>query len=539
MPISINPYADQLIFPPGTPASVMNMVLQMRARNDALKAQQNAQPEWWETGINGLMAGATNQLLFPWLKNEFVNAPYEKEMGAFKTDEAIRLNQAQNESMSGALQQRAQDAYDLQQTQDTGFGGAINAATQAYVPTPASVSDTGVTPPYNSYEDPWSTSPGPTYEPPTQMQGDVAPVERDRIITATPQTTPTTADMLRRVSGESPLNAGILARAFEKNANLSNLLDPTVQAKRQADINKTEATTADLASKAAARDTSLPLVMQNLVSKGVLTQAQAETLNATRDLTYGKGEQQNTVNHLLGRMSDEEATSFLGKGPKGGGQQQQLPRNVMARLMVIQGKDPGGDPISQLQQAIKEQDAVSPLNQIMVSKETVPVGLARSELPKVETALHDINTFNSNLDLAEKAAKYLNQNGLLAENPSELAKLKAKFNRQLNPEVWDTPGVQEALGALAQLRNAVAVGYDRSIGDKGARIGAAYNLPEDPTLLSFGELTGQFNAMRKGSASDFQYLNDLKTRLYEGIGGNAPPPGTKGYTPPSGFRKVQ
>src|SRR4029077_12692330 len=85
----------------------------------------------------------------------------------------------------------------------------------------------------------------------------------------------------------------------------------------------------------------------------------------------------------------------------------------------------------------------------------------------------------------------------------------------------------------------LAVGFDRSVlGDQGARIGAAYNLPSDPTMVPYEYMNGQFKVMRIAVESDLANLNTTRQSLYNSVYGQKGPPGgvptLGGNTPQSG-----
>ena len=564
MTITINPYADILNFPPGTPASVINAVLAMRSRNDAMANQ----PNWWEQGINNVLTGFNKDLLTPWLQNNLVNLPYQTDLSTMRTDQAMREFSGNQGVLTSEENQRALNKYALEQQAQADLGGAIGMATQAYQGTPESFTDTGPTTPYGSYEDPWSTSPGPTYSPPlsnlgptgpsgdqptqpgvepTQLQGDIAPTNRDRIMKYTREYNPTSADMFRTVAGQSPLNAGILAQLFEKNKNLSSLLDPVQQKFINSQIAKNDAQSGNLESQTNSRNTLLPANLQALVNRGILTEAQAQLVNSQTLLTNEKGAQQGFITNSMAQASPEEMKRAWMKGGSG---EQKLPASVAARMTVIQGHNPNIDPIDALDQAIRENYQANPINNLLLTQSKLPIDIARNEIPKLDQQVRELRSFNGNIDQVNEVMQRLASSNLLPKDQSWISQLEALKNRTLHPDLYNADEVNGALEVLARLKNGISVGYDRAVlGDKGARVAPAYNLPKDPTMISIGAWNGYYNAIKTGINSDLgdaiatytRAKNDaMNTRFGSpSLSGPSDIEGTtqpKGFGKPSGFR---
>lgn len=245
----INPYADQIDFPAGTPASIINAVMAIRARRDA----QQAQPQWWETGINNVINGVTGNLVMPWLQNEFVNEPFQ----AFKTDENIRQRQAEidalyNKEISTKQWLEEQAAREAEQlgTAESNYLGIANT------PIPTETTTGGGVNPYGAYEDPWSTGiytpqdqqeRAPTSQSIVDESGNVTEQEREPIQGLTMPADsgqanifdtgvkPSAAEALRMFSAKYPTDAGRLGKFLGPN-NVFSMIDVNKQEKARADI---------------------------------------------------------------------------------------------------------------------------------------------------------------------------------------------------------------------------------------------------------------------------------------------------------------
>lgn len=528
MTITINPYADVLNFPPGTPASVINAVLAMRSRNDAMANQ----PNWWETGINNILTGFNKDLLTPWLQNNLVNLPYQTDLSTMRADQAMREFAGNQGVLTSEQNQRALDKYALEQQAQTDLGGAIGMATQAYQGTPESFSDTGPTTPYGSYEDPWTSSPGPTYSPPlnnfgnvapsgdqptqpgvepTQLQGEVAPTSRDRIMKYTPENNPTSADMFRTVAGQSPLNAGILAQLFEKNQNVSRLLDPVQQKFINSQIAKNEASTGNLESQTTARNTLLPAQLQALVDRGILTEAQARLVGSQTMLTNEKAQGEAFRNNYLAGASPEQLDRVFAKSKPSGA----LPPMLAARQAALMFKNPNLSPDDALVQAIQQQDTVNPAGRVVANQATLPVQIASNLLPKIQTGIDSVRSYDNNLESVNNVMVKLHEAA-----PEALPKSNTYWDisqaflwRQMHPDIMAQFDVAGAEGAAGQMLNAIKIGAERGVGDKAARFKGAYgNLPENPTMLPYAAWAGQYRLMKDGVKSDYSDLIDLFDR---------------------------
>src|SRR5262245_33162933 len=92
----INPYADQIDLPAGTPTSTINTILNIRAQAQAAAQRQqyayDNQPNPWVVGIGS----ALNNFVYPFFKSQFIDLPYQEELNTYQTDNRIRADQAAN-----------------------------------------------------------------------------------------------------------------------------------------------------------------------------------------------------------------------------------------------------------------------------------------------------------------------------------------------------------------------------------------------------------------------------------------------------------
>ena len=532
MTISINPYADVLNFPPGTPASVINAVLMMNARNQQMKNQ----PSWWEQGFQDILGGATKNLLFPWLQNEFVNLPYQTDLSHMKTEDAIRQAQAEGQSRTDQLFQQAINKQSLEQGNISDFGSALgmfgditSEMTQPGVSTPNSQ--------YGPYADTYSappTAPGDVSNFPdiTQMQGDLVSTGQPPTQTFTPPAAPpgqpilpSSADVFRTMSGRNPLYAGLMGEAYAKNTNISSFLDPLQTSQREAKLRQSEATIQDIMSKTGARDAQVQATVNNLVAKGQLTQAQA-------DLVLGKAEEQGARNMVINNASTvDEVKDLLFKNSS------KDPRSAtmfQAQVIATRSAHPDWSEGQVMSEALAETKKFQVDKAVTIaqlgSAARMPAQIAATELPKIDMALRQTESFDKALSNAESALNHLKSYGFLAEDGTYPAGIKAAAQRSFNSTIWNSKGIQDDVAALRFLTNALQVGYDRTtLGDQGARIKAAFNLPEDPLTTPVGVYLGQFRILRETSDSDRELLTQMRQTLIQASGAQIPFfPGTGG-----------
>lgn len=570
MTIDINPYADVLSFPPGTPPSVINAVLAIRARSDAQKAQQ---VDPWEQGINNIINGATNKLLFPWLQNEFVNLPYQTDLKTMETDQAIRAYEAQQGYLTGQEKQRLLDKLDVTNQGLSQLGGAIDQFGNYSKPTPESFFDSGPTTPYGPYEDPQYSSPGPQYSPPlnnmgnvapdsntganiqdlisqqsapTQLQGDIAPTGRDRIMTYSPANQPTIADSLKAMAGsgtQGTLNAGLMAQLLEKPGMLG-VFDPLKLQEREQALRVKNAEEEYKRQQTAGMAAKLPGEL------GLLDARQQEVM-ARSGLIYGQDE----MNRLrLGVLRDIQSG--------------EVPSQALLRALKMEGHDPMSAPtltkLTLMSKMMSPDDpmkavfdsTIKDLNQYAVTRNiqtaqgTLAPAAAKTEAFTTQREIAKTKQFLMLADKVLPAIDLADQAGILPKSTDVRDQYTAFKHQALSREAAKNfPGLNSAMQMISQFYGALDVATVRGIGDQAARIKAAYGLPEKPLMLTKDQLytvVNLFRTMAQESQDDniqrLLILNDQVggNPVIMGPYGNMSPSGggspISGKTPPPGYR---
>lgn len=237
--IVINPYASQITFPPGTPTSLINTILQMNAANKASGGAQAA--PWWAQGFNSLI----NNVLTPYVQQELITTPYQQAQAQFKS--ALDVQQAQ---------QIAQNAAQIKQNFEnqglTQQGSSLYDYTQALnTPIPATTTSTqtmgGAQPDLLE-----PTTPAPL--PPSQVTPQTTGTSN--IFTATPERKPTTLEAISQIAGTGAagqLSAGQLLELL-KNPQVSRVLNPD-----EAALYKQQLQNQNIQSQMATREGTLAL----------------------------------------------------------------------------------------------------------------------------------------------------------------------------------------------------------------------------------------------------------------------------------------
>lgn len=535
----INPYADTIDLPAGTPQSTINAILAIRDRAFSRPNQPEYDP--WAAGINQILQNVTG-LAGNYINKNFIDLPYQQELNTYKTDEDIRRTQAVNELLTQALQVRDQNKWALAQEQAAAQGSAMGAFldNQAALTQPAFTTDTGPTAPYGAFEDATAASPGPTFEaegyqptqapavpsePSTELQGDIAPTGRSRIIKTSPGFTPSTADVLRALAANpinGPLYAGLMEGAFSKNQNLANLMTPEkLRAQEILDALKkaqAEATTQNAQTNAGRLAGQLP-VWASQVDRN---NADIERIRQVAATAQGQNEIRSyVVDRLAQGATLDEITPYLaalsGKPVTQGNQAAPYGKNLQAYIDMLNEPDPAKRAI--LREALQTQGQFNAGFAAQRAQAVLPTTLAGRQIPKINESLQSMASFVGDTQTLQDAVDTLDKAGLLPKNPTKLSEWSTFLSRQ-RPSLWVDPEVQGAYRTVNQLLHALLVTYDRTIQNEigGPRIREAFNLPADPSMLSRGQFDGLFRYFLRGAERMRGQLDKRRQEIDEGIG---------------------
>ena len=285
---------NTITFPAGTPSSIMSAYY-----NYILRQRAQPQQDWFDKYAQPWI----DQTLNPYMANIFLNDPRKRDMTAFETDQKIRQNAAANDSMTQALLQRLRDEELARQESQTVTGQGLGAFTniQKNLTQPAFTTDTGPTPEYGAFEEPWATSPSP--DVPTPQTGQ----DVSRTFASSPGFTPSTADVFRTLAGQNPMLTGRTADLFAKHPTFAAGFDPLQEQARAAKVAAQESQTKLNLTKSEtmAGDLQRKIDELNLVKKPVaesqigVNQARADQLNQLVQTAEGKQTIQDMVLGML------------------------------------------------------------------------------------------------------------------------------------------------------------------------------------------------------------------------------------------------
>jgi hypothetical protein len=309
---TINPYSDVIEFPAGTPASVINAVLQMNAQSRA----QEMKPEWWELGLMNVMNQGANQLLFPFLQNELVNYPYQEDLANLRTQEQLEIMQAQEAAKLQSLQEQRMYAEQQRALE----GEAMNQYLQGQQPVqvPGSTEVTGPAPtPFGPYDDPGAAPPSftaPELQALQSVPDKLLKPSMGQMTTITPPTTqtPTPVDALRQMAGTRPELAAIMANLL-KNQNLYSTIDPLQQAKREAEL-----AAKDVAGQKALADRERALaqaqeILSKIAEREALLNPRVADLTSRAGLNTARAATEAEKTEIIRSMTPEQRINWLSK----------------------------------------------------------------------------------------------------------------------------------------------------------------------------------------------------------------------------------